>query len=99
MKLQIGKCLVKKKERNIKIIKKKKKMKTLIFVFSLLYFAFVQAKKNIWIGEWVASDQWQSEFLISINNDGTASSNYGSGETGSWKFTGKSKNNMGFWKD
>ena len=61
-------------------------MKTLIFVFSLLYFTFVQAK-NIWIGEWVASDQWQSEFLISINNDGTASSNYGSGETGSWKFT------------
>ena len=55
-------------------------MKTLIFVFSL-YFAFVQAK-NIWIGSGLASDQWQSEFLISINNDGTASSNYGSGETG-----------------
>tara|TARA_B100000035_G_scaffold294881_1_gene285505 strand:- start:2069 stop:2383 length:315 start_codon:yes stop_codon:yes gene_type:complete len=60
-------------------------MKTLIMVSSLLYFAYVQAK-NIWIGEWVASDQWQSEFLISINDDGTASSNYGSGETGSWKF-------------
>ena len=60
-------------------------MKPLIILFSAFYFAFVYAK-NTWIGKWVASDKWQSEFSISINDDGSASSNYGSGENGSWKF-------------
>ena len=61
-------------------------MRSLFFLFSVFYFSAIQAKSS-WIGEWIASDQWQSEFRISINDDGTASSNYGSGETGSWKFT------------
>ena len=59
-------------------------MKSLILLFSVFYFSVIEAK-NSWVGEWIASDQWQSEFSISINNNGTASSNYGSGETGSWK--------------
>ena len=59
-------------------------MRPLILLFSVFYFYVVQAK-NSWVGEWIASDQWQSEFSISINDDGTASSDYGSGEIGSWK--------------
>jgi hypothetical protein len=30
-------------------------------------------------------DQWQSEFLIEINENGTATTNYGNGENGEWK--------------
>ena len=60
-------------------------MKFLMLLFAYFYFGVVYAK-NTWIGKWVASDKWQSEFSISVNNDGSASSNYGSGETGSWEF-------------
>ena len=55
------------------------------FIF-LFLFSFVEAK-NIWLGEWVAQDKWQSEFSILINKDGSATSNYGSGEIGEWKLT------------
>ena len=51
----------------------------LFFFIFLFLFSFVEAK-NIWLGEWIASDKWQSEFSILINEDGSASSNYGSGE-------------------
>ena len=37
------------------------------FIF-LFLFSFVEAK-NIWLGEWVAQDKWQSEFSILINKD------------------------------
>ena len=40
------------------------------FIF-LFLFSFVEAK-NIWLGEWVAQDKWQSEFSILINKDGSA---------------------------
>ena len=33
----------------------------------------------------MALDEWQSEFSIIIKNDGSASSNYGNGESGNWK--------------
>jgi len=56
------------------------------FLFLFFFFSNVNAKNN-WLGEWIASDKWQSEFSIKINEDGSASSNYGSGETGNWKFT------------
>ena len=61
-------------------------MKThkIVLIIFLLAFKFSNAK-NIWIGEWLATDQWQSEFLILINKDGTANSAYGDGETGKWK--------------
>ncbi len=57
--------------------------KILLIIFLLAFKSSIA--KNIWIGEWLASDQWQSEFLISINKDGTANSGYGDGETGKWK--------------
>ena len=57
-------------------------MKLLLkFLFLVFFFNNANAKNN-WLGEWIASDKWQSEFSIKINEDGSASSNYGSGETG-----------------
>ena len=37
-----------------------------------------------WIGNWIALDQWQSEFEIVIKKDGTATTDYGSGDQGNW---------------
>ena len=54
------------------------------FLFLLTLFSKVNSK-SIWLGEWIASDKWQSEFTIIVNEDGSASSNYGSGEYGEWK--------------
>ena len=54
------------------------------FLFLLTLFSKVNSK-SIWLGEWIASDKWQSEFSIIVNEDGSASSNYGSGENGEWK--------------
>ena len=60
----------------------------LLLKFLFLFFFFNNANaKNNWLGEWRASAKWQSEFSIKINKDGSASSNYGSGETGNWKLT------------
>ena len=56
----------------------------LILLIFFFFFKSVEAK-NIWLGEWIALDQWQSEFSIKVNEDGTASSNYGNGESGNWK--------------
>ena len=58
------------------------------FLFNLLFLLTLFSKvnsKSIWLGEWIASDKWQSEFTIIVNEDGSASSNYGSGEYGEWK--------------
>ena len=38
----------------------------------------------MWVGKWKALDKWQSEFLIEIYADGTASTDYGNGENGNW---------------
>ena len=60
----------------------------LLLKFLFLFFFFNNANaKNNWLGEWISSDMCQSVFSIKINEDGFASSNYGSGETGNWKFT------------
>ena len=56
------------------------------FLFLLVTFNYTYAK-NMWLGEWIASDKWQSEFSIIIKKDGSASSDYGSGEIGEWKVT------------
>ena len=62
-------------------------MKYLLF-FLLIFLIFDNVTaKNMWLGEWIASDKWQSEFLIKIKKDGSASSSYGSGEIGEWKLT------------
>ena len=56
-----------------------------IIFFWLLFSYTLTFAKNNWLGEWIALDQWQSEFSIKISKDGTATSNYGNGESGSWK--------------
>ena len=60
------------------------------FLFNFLFLLTLFSKVNskiYWLGEWIASDKWQSEFSIIVNEDGSASSNYGSGEYGEWKLT------------
>ncbi len=55
-----------------------------LILFFLLIFSFSNAK-NSWTGKWIALDEWQSEFIIEINEDGSAISNYGNGDKGTWK--------------
>ncbi len=59
-------------------------MRKFLFVFLILFFSKFSYSKNFWIGEWVALDQWQSEFSIKIHENGMAESNYGNGEKGEW---------------
>ncbi len=72
----------KQKKKVLKLIKFRKP-KILCFAIILL-IAINSFASDIWMGKWLALDQWQSEFLIKINKDGTAFSEYGAGEEGSW---------------
>tara|TARA_B100000886_G_C20398618_1_gene481574 strand:- start:918 stop:1235 length:318 start_codon:yes stop_codon:yes gene_type:complete len=59
-------------------------MKIIILVtFFFFNFSISDAKSN-WVGNWIALDEWQSEFSIKIKEDGSAESNYGDGDTGQW---------------
>ena len=71
------------KKRNIISILKNRRLTTLIVLF-LLFFNECFSNE-LWIGKWKALDKWQSEFLIQINDDGTAITSYGNGEKGNWK--------------
>ena len=71
------------KKRNIIAILKNRKLTTLILLF--LIFFNECFSNELWVGKWQALDKWQSEFLIEINDDGTALTNYGNGEKGNWK--------------
>ena len=55
------------------------------YLLLLLFFCSVEAKDKFWVGEWIAKDEWQSEFKIVIKQNGEASSNYADGEVGKWK--------------
>ena len=73
-------------DREKKMILKKLKIRKLSFSCIIFIFLFFNAYANEnWIGKWIASDQWQSEFQIEIKEDGNATSTYGSGEKGRWK--------------
>ena len=70
------------KKKKIFAILKNRKLTTLIVLFLI---CFNECFSNeLWVGKWKALDKWQSEFLIEINDDGTASTNYGNGEKGNW---------------
>ena len=58
----------------------------LIIFFLLLNFSSVSTKMSIskWVGEWIALDEWKSEFIISLKEDGLAISNYADGDKGIW---------------
>ena len=70
------------KKKNIIATLKNRKLATLIVLF-LIFFNECFANE-LWVGKWKALDKWQSEFLIEIYADGTASTNYGNGENGNW---------------
>ena len=62
-------------------------MKYIFTVFILCFsFSFLSAKSDTsrWVGEWVASDEWKSEFIISLKKNGEAISNYADGDKGEW---------------
>ena len=58
------------KKKNIISILKNRKLTTLIVLF--LIFFNECFSNELWVGKWKALDKWQSEFLIEINDDGTA---------------------------
>ena len=58
------------KKRNIISILKNRKLTTLIVLF--LIFFNECFSNELWVGKWKALDKWQSEFLIEINDDGSA---------------------------
>jgi predicted Fe-S protein YdhL (DUF1289 family) len=65
--------------RNLKI----RKLGLSCIIFIMLFFN-AYATDN-WIGRWIASDQWQSEFLIEIKENGDAITSYGAGDKGQWE--------------
>ena len=50
----------------------------------MIFFYNTVLSFDNWIGNWIALDQWQSEFEIVIKKDGTATTDYGSGDQGNW---------------
>ena len=73
------------KKRNILRILKYRRLKLLYLLF-ILFFSSEALTNNKWIGKWIALDQWQSEFIIEIKEDGTAITDYGDGDEGNWSF-------------
>lgn len=61
-------------------------MKILILLFSLLSNCVKADATNKWLGNWIAFDQWQSEFEIKLEEDGKAFSTYADGDEGTWFF-------------
>ena len=64
--------------RNLKL----RKSQVLLFLFFLFFSDCFS--NDLWVGNWMARDQWQSEFLLEIKEDGSAKSDYGNGQIGKW---------------
>ena len=58
--------------------------RVVFFLFFIFSFVSLHGASN-WVGDWIAYDEWQSEFKISILEGGKALSNYGDGEEGEWE--------------
>ena len=71
-----------KKKDVLKLLKLRKFGFLCFIVLSLICSNALSSVK--WTGKWVALDQWQSEFHIVINKDGTSTTDYGSGDEGNW---------------
>ena len=60
-----------------------------MFKYLLISFVILTSdlicNSNLWIGKWVAMDEWQSEYEIILHKNGKAESNYANGEEGKWK--------------
>ena len=72
----------KQKQKVLKLLELRK-LKIICFMIFFLFFNNSLAN-NPWIGKWLALDQWQSEFEIQVNQDGSAITNYGNGDNGTW---------------
>ena len=69
-----------------KVILKRLKIRKLgLTCIIFLMFFFNTYASNNWMGKWIASDQWQSEFQIEIKENGDAITTYGDGDRGKWK--------------
>ncbi len=53
----------------------------LSFVSSLVF-----ADEKKWLGEWIAFDEWKSQYIIKLEKNYEASSNYADGQEGTWAF-------------
>lgn len=62
------------------------RIKNFVFLFAIFFSENSYSNVNEkWVGEWVALDQWQSEFNIILKKNGVAESNYGDGQYGIWE--------------
>ena len=60
-------------------------LRSLLLLTVLVLFQQKAYADNNWYGKWVATDEWQSEYNVTIKKDGIAISEYGNGEEGTWK--------------
>ena len=62
------------------------RIKYLIFLVIIFFLKNSYSGVNEkWTGEWLALDQWKSEFIIILEENGFASSDYGDGQKGFWE--------------
>ena len=60
------------------------RIKLFLYIFFLFNFSDSFALNEKWVGEWIATDEWQSEYIITLKKSGIAISNYANGEKGKW---------------
>ena len=60
-------------------------LRNLLLLMCLVIFHHKANANNNWYGKWVATDEWQSEYNVTIKKDGIAISEYGNGEEGKWR--------------
>ena len=60
-------------------------LRNLLLLICFVLFETEAYANDNWYGKWIATDEWQSEFNVTIRKDGVAISEYGSGEEGTWK--------------
>tara|TARA_A100001035_G_scaffold140693_1_gene110542 strand:+ start:221 stop:547 length:327 start_codon:yes stop_codon:yes gene_type:complete len=60
-------------------------LRNLLLLICFVLFETEAYANDNWYGKWIATDEWQSEFNVTIRKDGIAISEYGSGEEGTWK--------------
>ena len=60
-------------------------LRNILLLSCMVLFSHKAHTNENWYGMWVATDEWQSEYNVTIKKDGIAISEYGNGEKGKWK--------------
>ena len=60
-------------------------LRILLLFICLVLFSQKTFTNDNWLGMWIATDEWQSEYTVIIKQNGIAISEYGNGEEGIWK--------------